>query len=445
MSQEQAKLAESMMNAAVGVLGSMLIDEAAVGPMLMAVSEDDFRMPEQRSVFRAIRELYGEGSGVDAILVNERLGGKHNEYLAGLINATPTAANADAYARELKRASRLWQLREIGEALASAENEEEAQKLFDKGNLLFCENQGVKRLTMMQGFMEFWKRKTGSNSGKVFLTWGFPTLDKLARVGVGGMGIIGGRPSAGKTALALQFAFHIAKTKSVGFFSYETDNDTLYDRMLANQTATSFTRLMGDTLIEGDYRRIRASRELLTSPRLNFIEASGWTVKGIAAYSMAQHYDVIFIDYLQKIPEPGVRDKFQRVGEVSEQIQRFARRTGKTVIALSQLKRTDEEKAPTMSDLRESGQIEQDADVIMLLYLENPKDKCGRRVLDIAKNKNGEPGRGILLDFHGDTQTFTKAGSDREETDRKSINEPPVSWTESYYQSIHDRAAELKE
>ena len=439
MTDRQA-LGESMMTSAVGVLGSMLIDENAVGPMLMAVSESDFHSTEQKNVFRAIKELYGEGVSVDPILVNERLGGKYNAYLAGLINNTPTAANADAYAKELKRTSRLWQLREIGEAVMNADSEAEVREMIDRANLLFCERQDVRRLTMEQGFRQFWERKSGG--GEDFLSWCFPALDKLIHVTGGDVAVIGGRPSAGKTALALQFAFEMAKTRQVGFFSYETSNAKLYDRTIANQTATSFKRIMRNRLDKADYGRIRACRELLTAPKLDFLETTGMTVSEIGAYAMAHHYDVIFIDYLQKIPAPKVRDSFQRVSEVSDGLQQLARRTGKTIVALSQLKRGNDDAAPTMSDLRESGQIEQDADVIMLLYKEDPKDKRSRRVLDVAKNKDGEPDHGILLNFDGDRQLFSPVKKEPEERPVPKKQEGP-SRTELYYQNLARQAQEM--
>ncbi len=159
MSKETASpqelLSESLMTAAAGVLGSMLIDENAVGPMLTAVDERDFQLPEQRNVFRAIRDLYSQRRPVDGITVSEQLGGGYREYLARLIQETPTSANADVYAALLKKSSRLWQLRQLGTALEQAEDEEACRTLIDKANLLFCERSGVRKLTMEQGFREF--------------------------------------------------------------------------------------------------------------------------------------------------------------------------------------------------------------------------------------------------------------------------------------------------
>ena len=120
-----ALLSDQLTRAATGVLGSMLIDEAAVGPMLMAVTESDFQLPGHRSLFRAI----GRGRPADAILVNEHLGGDYGPLILALMEATPTSANADEYAKELKRTSRLWQLRQIGDQLSHAEDPEACRKL----------------------------------------------------------------------------------------------------------------------------------------------------------------------------------------------------------------------------------------------------------------------------------------------------------------------------
>ena len=442
MTEEKRLLGESMLTSAVGVLGSMLIDEAAVGPMLMAVSENDFHAPEQKKIFRAIRELYGEGNGVDAILVNDRLGGKYNEYLAGLLNATPSAANADAYARELKRTSRLWQLKEIGEAIGAAESESDIRALIDQANMLFCERGDVRRVTMEEAFREFFQRKAGQEED--FLRWGFPDLDEQLHVGKGDMVVIGGYPSAGKTAFSLQLAFHVARTKRVGFFSYETAADKLYDRAVACQTHTSFAKIMRNNLSVQDYARIRESREVLTAPKMELLETSGMPVSSIGAYAMAHHYDVIFIDYLQKIPGVKATDEFQRVSQVSNDLQQLGRRTGKVIVALSQLSRPDKKDgtaAPTISSLRQSGQIEQDADAVLLLYKENPKDYQSRRVLDLAKNKDGIAGLGMLLNFDGDKQIFWQ---DKKPAPRDRSDEPPASWTEAYYESIAQRVADQK-
>lgn len=433
MSRElKAALAEQLYTAAEGVLGSMLIDERAVGPMLLAVEEDDFQLPEHRNLFRAMKALYGQGKPHDVILINEFLGGDYGKVIAELAERTPTAANADAYAQALKKSSRLWQLRELGEGLNQAEDEDACRMLIDKANLLLCERTGVRRVTMERAFREFFKRRDGRKPD--YLRWGFTDLDNWLHVGAGDMVVVGGQASAGKTAFALQTAFRIAREKRVGFFSYETDADKLADRNIACQTQTSFSRIMEGCLEREDYSRIRDMRTHLTGPGLELLETPGMTVSDMGSYAMAHHYGVIVVDYLQKIPAvKGGRplSEFERVSQVSSDLQQLGRRTGMTVIALSQLSRAEKRKdgkipAPTLASLRQSGQIEQDADVVLLLYREFQEYGRTRRCLDVAKNKDGVAGVGLLLDFDGDKQCFRKSNAQPLPKDEP---EPPVQQT----------------
>ena len=144
------------------------------------------------------------------------------------------------------------------------------------------------------------------------------------------------------------------------------------------------------------------------------------TVQDIRAHSLSKRYDVIFIDYLQKIKSDitgrASADQFQVVSKISSDLQQFGRQTGTPVIALSQLSRPEKTKGgkippPTLSALRSSGQIEQDADVVMLLYREEPDNSRSRRILNIAKNKEGEANIALMLTFDGQTQTFRKSAA----------------------------------
>jgi replicative DNA helicase len=434
----KALLDEQLFTAAEGVLGSMLIDEEAVGPMLLAVEEEDFQVPEHRNLFRAMKALYSQGKPHDVILINEFLGGDYGKVIEQLVERTPTAANADAYAQALKKSSRLWQLRQLGDGLNQAVDEEVCRRLIDKANLLLCERSGVRRVTMEQAFRGFFKRRDGRKPD--YLSWGFSELDGWLHVGAGDMVVIGGQASAGKTALSLQMAFRIARDRRVGFFSYETDADKLADRNIACQTQTSFSRIMEGRLEREDYSRIRDMRPHLTSPVLELLETPGMTVSDMGSYAMAHHYSVIVVDYLQKIPAVrGGRplSEFERVSQVSSDLQQLGRRTGMTVIALSQLSRAEKRRdgkipAPTLASLRQSGQIEQDADVVMLLYKEFQEYGRTRRCLDVAKNKDGMAGVGLLLDFDGDKQCFRKSNA---QPKPETAPEQPVQ--QSMFRPIH--------
>lgn len=402
------------MTAEQGVLGSMLIDEEAIGPMLMAVSAEDFQRPENRNIFRAFRELYGQGRACDAILVNEHLGGSYNQYLASLIELTPTAANAGEYARVLKESSRLWRLRAIGDKLAQAEDLEDARALAEQASSLLCEHSEVRKVDMKQGLREFFLRH-GGGQRKEFISWGLSWLDERLHISGGDMVVIGGQASSGKTAFALQLAFHIARKKRVGFFSYEIGNDKLIDRTVTCQTLVSYEKVMTGKLEREDMQQIYEMRRELEGPHMEYLETGGWTVSDIGAYAMARRYDVIVVDYLQKVAVVSrgrhLRD-YEQVSQVSSDLQQLGRQTGRTIIALSQLSRPDKEGlAPTMASLRSSGQIEQDADVVLLLYKEDPENAESRRKLVIAKNKDGRANEGTLLEFDGDNQRFRRSVS----------------------------------
>ena len=409
-------LSSEAISAEVGVLGSMLIDEAAVGPVMMAVSEEDFLTQEAKRVFQAIRDRYARGEPVGPLLIAADLGDAYRPVLAKYIDETVTAANAEGYARALKRTSRLYRLRRLGEELSQAADEDACRALIDRGNLLLCERPGVRQLTMEQGFREFFARHDPKHPPE-YVKWGLGGLDQEVHAAGGDMVVIGGYPSAGKTAFALQIAFAGAKTRRVGFFSYETAADKLHDRTVACQAQLSFRQIMTGKLEEADFQRVYELRSRLTAPGLELIEANGMTVSAIGSYAMAHHYDVILVDYLQKIPAArGGRplNDFERVSQVSSGLQQLGRSTGKVIIALSQLSRMERRKdgsilPPTMASLRQSGQIEQDADVVMLLYKAVPDAPLSPRVLDVVKNKDGESGRHMMLDFDGDKQRFSKA------------------------------------
>ena len=172
-----------------------------------------------------------------------------------------------------------------------------------------------------------------------------------------------------------------------------------------------------NALSDHDWDTLAAASGRLTASKLEIIEANGLTVSQIRAKSLARRYDAVYIDYLQKIRPTGAQrnaNSFEQISGISSDLQNFARQTGTPVIALSQLSRQEKTKAgtappPSLSSLRQSGQIEQDADVVMLIYRERPKDSNSRRILNIAKNKEGETNIGLYLSFDGKTQTFKKS------------------------------------
>ena len=416
--KQDAILSQRLLDAQVGVLGSMLIDPDTVPEVLSRVRDADFAEKKYRLIFQAIQARFRAGQAIDPILVRETLGGgvdsPWTSILQGLMDVTTTAAHVDDYMDALRASVTLSNLRTLGTQLAEADRLEDAQTLLDQMRAQQVSRPNVQAMDMAEGLERFFDRHNGEAQPQ-YLSWGVSVLDERIFAEPGDMVVLGGYPSDGKTALALQFAFGIGKKHRVGFFSYESTRDKLFDRTVSRAAMLSYTKIKRNQLTEADYRDRLELRPQLTAPQLTLVDAAGMTVMDIQAYSQAHRYDVVFVDYLQKIAAPrGARQSdFERVSAISSSLQQFGRITGTTVVALSQLSRPDRDKdgkirPPTLSDLRSSGQIEQDADVVLFLYREDYGKKDSNRTLQIAKNKEGEALDWVNFRFDGDIQTFTR-------------------------------------
>lgn len=344
-----ALVTELATEAQINVLGSMLIDQETVGPLLHQLTAEDFIEGRYRNIFQAIKKLRGQGKDPDPLLVNDALGGNYREILAGLMEVTPTSANAEAYAEVLHRAALQYHLAELGEQLtaAAASSLDEARAVADKITALSCEKPGVRITDLRQCYEEFLDRHAEGKKPAYF-TWGIPALDERIYVEPGDFTVLGGYPSAGKTALALQMAFHIAEKKRVGYFYFENNDRKLFDRLVALRAKVSFGKIKRFDLQEEDFEQIVAVQDSLVAPDLKFVDASGMTAEDIRALALSRRYELVVVDYLQKIPASrGRRDlsDFERVSEVSDALQNLGRQTGTAVLALSQLSRPNGAKA----------------------------------------------------------------------------------------------------
>ena len=187
--------------------------------------------------------------------------------------------------------------------------------------------------------------------------------------------VLGGYPSAGKTAFSLQLAWNQAKDHRVGYFSLETKPEKIIDRTVASVCGVDFGRIKGHALTQEDWDACAARSKAYTTRKLEVIKAGSLSVTDIQALALAGQYEIIYVDYLQLVePEDRRRSETEIVAQISKDLHTMAQTTGITVCALSQLSRPEksgrEEKAPGLHSLRQSGQIEQDADGVMLLYKE---------------------------------------------------------------------------
>lgn len=408
------------------VLGSCLLSQAVVPKVLAQTVATDFDSVH-RPVWLAIAQLFRGGEPVDPVTVSAKLGGNDDsrQLMLQLMDVTPTAANCESYLSVLRDQSKLNAVQDIALDLQDARTLDDANALSGKLIQLLIDRAGVEAVSLADLAADFLERHMNPEKRIDFLQWGIPQLDEHLHLGPGSFVILGGYPSEGKTALAIQFALHqAARKKRVGIFSLETRPEPLFDRMIANQSGIALGRIHRSELDEDDAEQVMPSLRKLSKHHCTIFRASGMTVGDIHALSVAHQMDVIYIDYVQLIAPDNPRDpRHEQVAKISRALHAMAQTTGISIVALSQLSRPEkvgrnpkqgkgqdvpvEVPEPTMSDLRESGQLEQDADAIMLLWRPYPSLSTNTdRKLKLAKNKEGIANKKLLLDFNGATQRF---------------------------------------
>lgn len=386
-------------------LGAALIAPEAVSRVLSGTTAGDYT-GTCRAVFEAMHKVYLSGTPVDPVSVSHQLEPEYRPFLMELMEITPTAANVDHYIRLCREQAQTLAVKELAMQMAQADTGETLRSLLDRAEKLLAHRPTTAIVSTHDALQDFHTRHTRPAD---YLRWPLPGLDTRLYVEPGDLIILGGAPSAGKSAFALQCAWHWASDHSVGFFSLETSAQKLFDRQMAACTGIPMEDIKGNCIRQEGWELLRRASEDISARRLDYISAAGMTVADIRALTIRRGYQVILIDYLQLI-QGGGENRTAQVTAISIALHTLAQSLGVTVLALSQLSRSGPgAEKPTMHHLRESGQIEQDADVILLLSLANKDRPEGPRILQIAKNKEGTRGK-MLLDFDGRHQTFHKSG-----------------------------------
>lgn len=392
------------------VIGSMLIDPRVVGLVMANLTEDDFLLAGTRRLFQTFQARFAANQTIDPVLVCQSAAPDDKElrdYAVQLMDSTPTAANVAEYIELVRDNTRMAKSRRVGEEIAASLTEEDSVRLYQRGLELFSSRGRDDEADMAKAaveFNEFLERELD------YLPWGFPLLDENLDVAPGMLVVLGGRPSDGKTALALHMAYTQAETKNVGYFTLEDDRNTLFSRLKASVSGVPLRNILRRKLSEWDYKLLAEANDEIVKRRLTIIDAAGMTVNDIITRTHAHKFDVIYVDYLQMI-RPSLRGRGTRqdeVADISRSLADMARNNGVVVVALAQLSRPPQKgkrEVPLMADLKESGQIEQDANVILFVWREDETDSKTRRHLTLAKNKLGLLGQwGITFD--GPTQKF---------------------------------------
>ena len=389
------------------VIGSLLIDpERTLGPVMDAVGPESFS-GEYRTVFSAVRKLWTERQPVDPVTVLAGCGDAFEPMLRRCMAMTPTAVNAGKYAQVVRAQARLLALRDAGMALAGAVDEAEAVKILAGAESLLTQRTRV-RVFELQALVGEFYQSMGKEKPR-YLPWGIRALDDKLTCELGDLVILGADSSVGKTALALQFAWHMASRRyRVGFFSLETKSTKLCHRLVAQRARVSAEAIRRGEYEDGDYKAVLNMGRDAGILKLDIIEASGFTAEEIRAATVAGQYQVVFIDYLQLIRGEG-KNRAEVVANLSMDIHTMAQDLGVTVVALSQITPADKKEEsrvdPGKEDLRESRQLIHDADIILMMSLYDPDDNASMRWLNCRKNKEGELPYAALA-FDADHMTF---------------------------------------
>ena len=419
------------------VLGAMLIKKEAISEVVTILIGTDFYRDAHRIIFDAMLELFNKNEAVDLITITEQL--RKNEqldkvggiaYVTSLANSVPTAANIEYHAKIVKEKGQLRHLINSATAIAGMgyEDNENVIDVMDKAEKMILEvaaKRGGGDFTPIKNILldTFSKIEVlyASKGGITGTPTGFKDLDKLTSgLQPSDLILVAARPSMGKTAFTLNLATHIAvrEKKAVAFFSLEMSKEQLVQRMLCSEGAIDSQRLRIGELDDKDWGKLISAADRLSTAPIFIDDTAGITVMELRskARRLKTEYDLklIVIDYLQLMQgssSKGGDNRQQEISEISRSLKALARELNVPVIALSQLSRSVESrqvKKPMLSDLRESGSLEQDADIVMFLYREDyyDPDTENKNITDviIAKHRNG-PVDTIQLFFH---KQFTK-------------------------------------
>lgn len=431
------KIPPQNLEAERAVLGSLLIDNSAFEKVGEFLKPSSFYDPRNSIIFNAILELSVQNKPIDALTLTDQLkrdkkfkqaGG--SVYISEIVTSVPTSLNIEVYANIVHENEVRRELISLSAEL-DQKSRDEGEKVEDvidtleQGILDISKASGRSDFFNMNTLLELHMERADLYAKNPDALRGYPTglkgVDKI----LGGLHksdliILAARPSVGKSAFAIHLARNIAvyEKKTVAIFSLEMPAIQVIERMLAQQSEIDMWNLKMGKLSEKDYKRLAVAHGELNEANLLVDETPGINMVQIRSKAkrlmIEKGLDMIIIDYLQLMQTREIENRAVAVGELSRSLKILARELNIPVIALSQLNRAVEnrsERVPQLSDLRESGSIEQDADIVMFLSRESSGEEEGEQSgntkvdLTIAKHRNGPIGK-VSLEFVGRQQRF---------------------------------------
>ena len=431
-----SQLPPHSLEAEQSVLGSVLIDSQCVADIIGILKPEDFYLQQNREIFEAIYEMFNYSQTIDPVTVLEKLRelgyytDKSRDYVLQLMDITPTAAHATRYAgivqdkamlRGLDRAGKdivelvAQQTGTPAEMLESAEKKIYALRKGERGDSL--EHIG----TVLHKVFDHLTELSQSDSAIPGLSTGLRDLDtKINGLNKSDLLLVAARPAMGKSVFALNLGVNVAKKykKTVAIFNLEMSREQLAMRLLASESFIEMQKLATGKLSEEEWGKLCMASASLSQTDIRIDDNPSVTVADInAKCRRLDNLGLVVIDYLQLMQGSGYgknsENRVTVVGEISRALKIMAKELNVPVVCLSQLSRAVEsrtDKRPILSDLRESGAIEQDADAVLMLYRDdyyNP-DTEEKNVAEciVSKNRHGETGT-VKLQWFGPYQTFT--------------------------------------
>lgn len=426
------------------VLGSMIIDPVCINEVAVQVKAEYFYIPQHKEIYAAISSMYELSQSIDFISLLERLkkdgvydeaNGK--EYLTKLVQSVPSSANVLTYVGIIREQYYQRALMTAAKGILKDINE----NTMDSGKMLDAAEQRIYEirdgreiggLTHIKDVIsaETYDRLTKINdpetrSDYIGIPTGIGDLDKkITGLNKSDLIILGARPGMGKTSFALNIARNVAVNagKTVCFFSLEMSRDQLAQRMLSSEAAISSEKLRTGELAAEEWTRLTQAGENLSKANIYFDESSNITVpEMMAKLRRMKRVDLVIIDYLGLMHSPRHTDnRVQEISEITRSLKIMAKELKVPVIACAQLSRATEQKGkshkPALADLRDSGSIEQDADIVLFLYREAYYDSekgpdqdmsdTTKSECIVAKNRHGGIGS-VPLHWDGDHTRFT--------------------------------------
>ena len=405
------------------VIGAMMINQEAIPQAMELLTADDFYTKQYGLVFGAITSLYSENKPVDMVTLQNRLKEmdvppevSSLEFARELISVVPTSANVKSYAQIVAEKSLLRRLINVNDKISNEcySGRESVDKIMEDTEKevfqVLQRHNTAEYIPIRQVVLNVLERieKASQNKGNVTgLPTGFTDLDyKTSGFQNSDLILIAARPSMGKTAFALNIAGYMAFRKNlpVAVFSLEMSNEQLVNRLLAMESHVDAQMLRNGNLDEHDWTNLSEGATLIGNSNLIIDDTPGITITEMRSkcrkYKLEHNIAIIMVDYLQLMQSSrSAESRQQEISEISRSLKGLARELQVPVVALSQLSRAVEQRPdhrPMLSDLRESGAIEQDADVVMFLYRDDyynkDSDKKDIAEVIIAKQRNGPIG-----------------------------------------------------